>query len=464
MIFTDRKKELSRLDTGRASGNGSLTILWGRRRVGKTRLLLEWLHKGQGIYFSADQSPPPLQRRYLAQTAAEVFPGFSDVEYPDWRSLLARLLAEAVHQQWQGTLVLDEFPYLIEADRSLESVLQNWVDSQLPKTGIHLVLSGSSQRMMQGLVLDHAAPLYGRASEILKIDPIPIGFMPEALSVSSPLDTVKAYTCWGGIPRYWELAVPYGNDLDTAVHDLVLDPLGPLHDECERLLREDELNIQLLRPILDVVGNGCHRVSEIGGPLGIPATSLTRPLKLLCELGYLKREVPFGESEAKTKRSLYKIDDPFLACWSKVVAPNRSGLRSLPESSRRAVWARYRDSLFADRWEGLCRAYVPVFRPGGPWLGASRFWQGNSPEFDVVAASLDKQRLLLGEAKWSEKPYSLEEIRSIIFGLKAKGLPRSLEGRYREILHVIFVPVKAQDVPDQVDGCFIVTAEDIVRS
>lgn len=142
---------------------GGLLVLWGRRRVGKTRLLLEWVKQHGGSYFVADASTPALQRRYFAESVARRLPGFADVDYRDWRSLLARLATEAKHVRFRGPVVLDELPYLVAASPELPSVLQQWLDHDAREAGLVVALAGSSQRMMQGLVLDAGAPLYGRA-------------------------------------------------------------------------------------------------------------------------------------------------------------------------------------------------------------------------------------------------------------------------------------------------------------
>ena len=102
-----------------------------------------------------------------------------------------------------------------------------------------------------------------------------------------------------------------GLPLDRAIDDLVLNPLSPLHEEPDRLLREDLPPAVALRPVLDAIGLGAHRVSEIAARIQTPATSLSRPLQRLMELDLVQRETPFGAPSASARRSLYKIADPF---------------------------------------------------------------------------------------------------------------------------------------------------------
>ena len=438
MQFIDRGEQLRRLDAALAHP-GALAVIWGRRRVGKTRLLVEWCRRHRGLYAVADQSAPPVQRRYLAAAVARQFPGFADVEYPDWRALLWRLAAEAGRSGWPGPFVLDELPYLIAADPTLASVLQAWVDGAPGRPGV--VLSGSSRPMMHGAVLAAGAPLYGRAREAFAVRPLRPGYLADLFPAAAARDLVAFYACWGGMPRYWELAEPYGLDAGRAVDALVLDPAGPLHAEPDRLLLEEIPPAMALRPLLDVIGNGAHRVSEIAGRLGRPASSLARPLAALGDMGLVRRETPFGSEPRSGKRSLYRIDDPFLRLWFRVVAPARTALAEAPRETRLDYWRRHRRRLEALAWEELCRMAAPfLHRSGsalaelGPWEPAQRYWRRGEPEYDVVARSTDGRRLLVGEVKWSDRPASAAAFR---FRWAAAPIPGSSG---LEIVPVVFAP------------------------
>ena len=396
---------MRRLD-GALQRPGAFAVLWGRRRVGKSRLLIEWSRRHGGLYTVADQSSPSVQRRYVAAAVAERFPGFADVEYPDWRSFLTRLSDEADRAHWQGPFVLDELPYLLVAEPSLAGVLQNWLDR--PARRLRVAVSGSSLHMMHGAILDAGAPLYGRAVEAFSVRPLRPGYLGEVFPFDAHRDLISVYALWGGMPRYWELAERFGLDLEAAVDALVLDPAGPLHAEANRLLMEETPPATTLRPLLDVIGAGVHRMSEIAGRLGRPASSLSRPLASLVEMGLVRRETPFGASPKSSKRSLYRIDDPFLRLWFRVVASHRAALTEAPRETRLHYWRRYRTSLEAHAWEELCRMAVPMLHRVdtplarfGPFEPAQRYWRGNAPELDVVARSVDGRRLLVGEVKWS---------------------------------------------------------------
>ena len=444
MKFINRKRELQRLDQVVESKKGGLIVIWGRRRLGKTRLLLEWSQRHKGIYSVADASAPPVQRRYLAEAMEARFPHFSQVEYPDWAALLNRLAEEAQRSNWHGPLILDEIPYLASVSPELPSVLQRWIDHEAKAAKLVVVLAGSSQRMMQGMVLEAEAPLYGRACQLLKLSPLPAGHIGDALSIKEPKRMVEAYTLWGGVPRYWELAKPF-EEASAAADRLVLDPMGPLHEEPQRLLLEETPPALRLRPILDAIGMGDRRLSGIASRLQQKATSLTRPLVNLQELDLVMREVPFGESEKSSKRALYRIADPFLRLWFTVVAPRRALMAAAPSSVRQRCFSKAFSALIAETWEELCRKAVPLFEEGidlgiaGPWGPARRFWHGKDSEWDVVSASLDGTRLLLGEAKWPAQDVTADFVYKSTQELIAKGIPSTCRAAQR-VEYALFVP------------------------
>jgi uncharacterized protein len=467
MRFLNRTLEMGRLDDLAQRRGGGLAVIWGRRRIGKTRLLLEWVTKHDGLYTVADQSSPDVQRRYFAEALGSRFRGFGEAVYSDWGALLRRVAQEAAGQRWRGPLVLDEFPYLATASPELPSILQRWLENEAASAGLTVALAGSSQHMMQGLVLSPNAPLFGRASEAIQLEPMMAGYLREGLKLSDPLDCVRAHAAWGGVPRYWELAAEYPESLEAAVDRCVLDPLGPLHREPDRLLREEMPPAVSLRPILDVIGMGAHRLSEIAGRVGQQATSLTRPITRLLDLGLLERQRPYGQPEKTGKRSLYRIADPFFRMWFRVVAPHRALLAQVPRRARLRLWREACVRLYAETWEDLCRASIARLLNGslakaGPWGPAGRYWSAGGPEWDIVSLSADGRRLLLGEVKWSERAVTATGIRKILGQLRAKGVP-PVAGREVEVVHAVFVPRMAKRTVS-IDGCYLVDAAKVLAA
>lgn len=460
MKFINRKEELSRLNHLMKQKESSVAVLWGRRRLGKSRLLLEWVHRHKGVYYTADESAASIQRKYFSLAVEQMLPGFSEVEYPDWTALLTRLARDAMQRKWRGPIVIDELPYLITISPELPSVLQKFIDNEAKQAKFIVVLCGSSQQMMQGAVLDSSAPLYGRAHEILKLSPISIGYMGDALKLKTPRAIIESYSIWGGIPRYWDLVQKNKGSFFEKLERLVLDPMGPLHEEPNHLLLEESANH--LRPILDAIGLGAGRLSEIATKVGQPVTSLMRPIQRLIELDFIQKEHPYGADEENSKRTLYKIKDPFLRFWFYSVASKRSFL-SQTSSHLRIQWLKeILPLLFSMTWEELCRLAVPFLsKKWGkiPFKQASRFWQGQGSEWDILARSEDGKTLLIGEAKWTSKTPSSSFIDATIREMRNKGEPPVPRDPNGKMLYALFVPEKPRGFVPPSDVKLIDTQE-----
>ena len=402
MKFVDRIEETARLRDALSREKFSLVVVYGRRRLGKSTLIKRVLSDSD-VYFLADRSEGQHQRTLLAKVVAQVFPDFDRLTYPNWESLFR---AVNYRTDKRFTLCLDEFPYLVEQSPELPSVLQKLVDEKQLK--YNLVLCGSSQNMMYGLFLDSTAPLYGRADEIMKLMPIRLSYIQEALNLDA-VGAVEEYAVWGGVPRYWELRENRSSLSDALWHN-ILSVNGTLYEEPIKLFQDDVKDIVKTSTIMSYIGSGANRLSEIAARCNEPATNLSRPLKKLIDLGFLEKDVPFGIDEKNAKKSLYKIADPFMAFYYQFVVPNRSFIelgRHLPlEQALAAHFSEY----VSIHWEKLCRDAVTGNMVNGFVYGKAKRWWGSvlnedkkpeQVEFDVMAESLDKKYLRVGECKWT---------------------------------------------------------------
>jgi AAA+ ATPase superfamily predicted ATPase len=400
MDFFNREKEKQRLSKALESKKTKLIILYGRRRCGKSTLIKNILRPND-IYYMAQQSDEAVQRAQLANTIGEKIKGFDSVVYPDWESLLVNL-NNVINEPL--ALCIDELPYLVKGSTSLPSIIQKIVDNTTNRK-YHLILCGSSQQMMQGLILDSSSPLYGRADEIMKITPLEAGWIGKAIGCK-PEQSVAEYSVWGGVPRYWELRTEE-KSLKNAIKNIILDRYGVLHEEPIRLFFDDMRESVQAFSILSIVGNGSNRLSEIAGKLNKPATQLSRPIDNLIQLGYLKREVPFGESEKNSKKGIYRISDPFMNFYFTFLVPNLSRLELGLSDPVYNIFESRQSNYVSFEWENLCRRSVPMKPIYGIDFDIAYRWWGsnlkNEPmELDVVAESTDKKYLLVGECKWSE--------------------------------------------------------------
>lgn len=431
MEFVDRIEEQKRLIKALNSDKASFIVVYGRRRLGKSTLIKKVLTP-KDVYYMADQTERAHQISLLAREIGMTVPDFDKVVYPDWQTLLTGLNHRT---QERFTLCLDEFPYLVKSSPELPALLQKLIDSDSLK--YNLIICGSSQQLMQGLVLDGSAPLYGRADQMLKLSPIHIKYLQEVLHANA-VSTVEEYAIWGGVPRYWELRLQNAN-LKEAIAYNILNPLGTLYEEPIRLFMDDMRDVIQASTLLSVIGSGANRLSEIAARLEKPATHLSGPLEKLRQLDFIEREIPFGENPKNSKKSLYKVSDPFMDFYFHFVVPNRSlielGRVEMVADTIHLQFSRY----ISVWWEKLCRQAVSGSMIGGDVYSLAGRWWGNVSrdeiiELDVVAQSMDGKKLLVGECKWTEG----EDANRLLYELteKARKLP-FLKGQ--EIVPILFL-------------------------
>ena len=388
MKFVDRILEQERLTRLISGDVPAFAIIRGRRRVGKSTLIKQILKEGD-VYFEADRTDTETQMSNLSYVLSHTFPGFNDAQYKDWRALLTALNHRVTAKI---TLCLDEFPYLVDSDSSLPSVIQNLLDSE---------------ELKYNLTHEQSSPLYGRKEADFNIRPIKLPFLQEALGLTAE-ETIENYAIWGGIPRYWKLREGSAS-LRNAINEHIMSTMGALYEEPQSLFQDDLKDIIKTSTIMTIVGGGATRLKEIAGKCNEPSTNLSRPLGKLIDLGYLEKDIPFGVSAKDTKKSLYRIADPFLYFHYKFVPANRSFI----ELGRTGLINSILDSRLTELtgywWERLCRDAVTGNTINGITYSEARRWWGQvnidgifrDVELDIVAESIDGKHILIGECKWT---------------------------------------------------------------
>lgn len=458
----DRKQEIDRITNALHRDSTQFIVIYGRRRIGKSTLIKHIVNAQEhAVYFLSDTSAEAVQRSAFAKSVAEVIEGFDKVIYPDWESLFRSMN----NQLPERTLVcLDEFPYLVKSQEALPSIIQKLLNEKILK--FDLLLCGSSQQLMHGYVLNRQSPLYGLANEIIKMQPIPAQYMSEAMECDAT-QAVEEFAIWGGVPRYWELRRDY-LDKETAIRKVLLDPQGPLMEEPQRLLRDDMRDTVQASTLLTLIGNGANRISEIAARAGKEANALSEPLAKLRDLGYICREVPFGDNPKKSKKGLYHINDSLLRFHYQFIVPYRSILELGKIDSVMQVVLTQLPQFYGQCWEILCRNYVSGnIIDGIAYNIASRWWgkifppesgkEGKMVELDVVAESLDKKHILIGECKWTHND-SADRLMETLEE-KAKYLPFIKKGQ--EVHLVLFL----KETPTYRTGNIkIFLPDDVMRS
>jgi hypothetical protein len=395
--FVNREQELRELDA--AAKRGGLLVVYGRRRVGKTRLLVQWLQGRGGLYTQTIEAQRDLQIQQVYQDLRTRLE--THLVPKTWPELLEILAL----QKGRWFLCLDEFPYLTAVDTSLPSQLQKWLDHSQPAECL-LILAGSSTRMMHDLFLHRAAPLYGRATKLLHVQPMDYGaFCRACKQQPDSVESFEKFSCVGGIPKYWEF-VETGRDVVALAQSLYFDFAPYMEQEPQRILRDEGIAGLNAVAVLEAIGRGAERPSEIAARMGTAQTNLSRLLQQLLDASILTRELPFGESVRSTKKVLYRIQDPTMRFWFRVYSPHQTLWRTYATGQKRKLIHDHAATVFED----FCRTRFP---------GAQRYWE-RGLELDLVAPDpKESERLLVAEVKWAR-----------LSAAKRKNVLRQLEGKW----------------------------------
>jgi hypothetical protein len=230
-------------------------------------------------------------------------------------------------------------------------------------------------------------------------------------------ESFEKFACVGGIPKYWEF-VETGQDVVALTESLYFDYAPYMEQEPQRLLRDEGVIGLNAVAVLEAVGRGAERPSEIAGRLGTAQTNLSRLLQQLLDASILTRELPFGESVRSTKKVLYRIQDPTMRFWFRVYSPHQSRWRTYTAAEKRTLIHGHAATVFED----VCRARFP---------GAQRYWEGNV-ELDLVAPDPDdRRRLLVAEVKW--RRLTVAERKDVLRQLESKWAHCSLRVRHRNV-------------------------------
>jgi uncharacterized protein len=412
--FVNRIKEQSELAS--AARKGGLLVIFGRRRVGKSRLLRHWLSANGGIYTQAIEGPQDMQIRQVfedikGRLGTQIIP-------KTWPELLEVLSLQ--RKPW--TLCIDEFPYLTAVDASLPSQLQRWIDQSIPK-GCLLILAGSSTRMMNDLFLNRAAPLYGRAHKLLHVKPMDYAAFCDACGLKpADMASFEKFSLVGGIPKYWEF-VEKGADAVALAEALYFDFAPYMEQEPQRILRDEGVIGANAVSVLEAVGRGAERPSEIATRLGTAQTNLSRLLQQLLDTSMLERELPYGESVRTTKKVLYRIADPTMRFWFRVYSPHQSRWMNYTAEEKQKLIHDHASTVFED----ACRSRFP---------GATRHWEKDI-ELDLVAPDPESPKgLLVAEIKWHK--LSAVERRHVQSQLESKWHRCSLSPKHPQVRFAVF--------------------------
>ena len=422
MKFIGRKAELEKLNT-EYEHDGSFVVVYGRRRVGKTTLIKEFLKKKIAFYFLATEELESQSMKRLAGVVARTTKTayLQKAVFTDWLDLF-RVIAEYKPEE-KKVLVIDEFPYLVKTNPAFPSILQNAWDAILKGSNVMRILSGSLISMMQKHALSYDSPLYGRRTAQMRLSPLSFTEIYGAMKMSFE-QAVEQYAVTGGVPKYLEF---FADDrrLEEQFKDVVLSKNGFLYEEPNFLLKNESVTAVNYFSITKAIADGNHKLGKIASVLGQETSALTPYLSTLANLMFIEKKTPvIDKNPEKSRKGLYFISDNFIRFWFRYIYPFKGELELdnmqivLDEIRKDFV-----QKFVAFTYEDICRnIFADLCKNGRISFAPSRigsYWLNDidgDTEIDVMAVDHQNKRVFAGECKYHEKPVDV----SVYFALKKK--------------------------------------------
>lgn len=427
-MFIGRAPELNKLNRMYQSAKLEVAIIYGRRRVGKTTLINEFCRDKRTIFFaalenSAEQNLEAFSNA-IAEAEAETGDSQVNVIYRSFADALTKIKAMARGERL--VLVIDEYPYLAQAERGISSLLQHYIDHQFKDTKLFLILCGSSMSFMEHQVLGYQSPLYGRRTAQFKLLPFDYRDTGRWFPGYSNEEKAIMYGVTGGIPLYLEQFSPNRTIKENLLEGILVRN-AMLLEEPSNLLKQELREPATYNAIVTAIAAGKTKLSEIASTVGLETGLCSKYMTNLITLGILKREVPV--TEPHSKRPIYLIEDLFFRFWFTFVPRNMAAIMSgrIEQTYQAAVENRlsgYMGLVF----EKMCRDFILYYDDALPVnLGAIGQWWGGNPstrrqaQIDVVVTAADSRRGLVGSCKFRNEPVAEDEWRLLQESARAMG-------------------------------------------
>lgn len=417
-MFIGRKRELHTLSRLYHSDQFEFVVIYGRRRVGKTALIGKFTEDKKNIYFTGIESSEKQNLQNLTQSILEyIGETVSDISFQSFQAALEYIFRLSENERI--IMTIDEYPYVARSSLSLASTLQLLIDKYKDRSKLMLILCGSSMSYMEDNVLAYKAPLYGRRTSQMKIQPFDFFETCQYFQKFSSEEKALIYGIAGGTPQYLfqmndELSIKEN------IKNTFLDPTSFLFEEPVNLLKQEVREPSVYNAVITAIAAGSSKLSEISTKIGESTSICSAYIKNLVSLGIIKKEMPYGENTSK--KTIYSLEDNMFRFWYRFVPNNSSiiarGASDLAYKRIEPFLSDYMGGIF----EEICKQYLwklllseksPIeFNDLGRWWGNDPK-QKKQVEIDIIG-SADKYTALFGECKWTNEKVDLNVLDTLI--------------------------------------------------
>ena len=414
-MFHCRDKELYDLNRRYDKGNFECIVVYGRRRVGKTALINEFCKGKPTVFFSALNASSQENLEALSKAIYEKdHPGAETAPvYPSFDAAFAEITRMAENERL--VFVIDEYPYLAKANKSISSRLQHIIDHIWKDGKLYLILCGSSMSFMEYQVLGYESPLYGRRTGQFKIQALSYKEMTEFNPDLNQEQQALIYGITGGIPHYIN-KLDVNNDVDEALKENLFNTSSYLFEEPENLLKQELREPAIYNSVISAVAGGASRANEIATKVGIEAPICAKYLKVLLDLGILVKETPITEKPGK--KTIYAIGDNFFRFWYRFVPQNTSAISAGKiDQIYNPVIKKYYPDYMGLIFEQMCREYLFLYAEDVPIIlsDIGQWWGTDAKakkevQIDIVGTPADGNEYIIGSCKYRNIPIGVDEL------------------------------------------------------
>ncbi|MCD8307208.1 MAG: ATP-binding protein [Clostridia bacterium] len=433
MPFIGRKYEMDMLNQRYNSNQAEFFLLYGRRRVGKTELLMQFCEDKPSIYYYCDETTDEAQLSVLSQTILsfehdKVHYGATFATWADAFMAVGDLCGDK-----KLVFVLDEFPYIVKNNKSILSVLQKLWDLELCHKNIMIVITGSTMSFIKKKLLSQENPLFGRIDGHYKLEPLPFSDAIQFFQDYSDEDKIIAYSILGGTPYYLKKFNPKWT-IAQNIENVILKKDASLYDMVNTVLREELREPSVFNRIIEVIAQGETVFNNIKNKTKLSTQKLSVYLSRLIELGIIVKDYSFDISETdKTNETVgkYYLADNFFRFWYRYAFPNKKLLEQRKTGKVMDIIktdAGGIHSYASKAFETACIDYINEMDRRGklPFgvLYVGRYWgkikeivdgkPKTSPvEIDLVANGEEQNQYILGECKFKNELLGEDELKSL---------------------------------------------------
>lgn len=417
-MFIGRERELKALNKLYDSNKFEFAVIYGRRRIGKTELIKQFIGDKRSIYFMGIESNAKLNLENFSKSILEFNTGIrADTSFSNFQAALEYVFQLAENDRI--ILAIDEYPYVARSSKSLASTLQLLIDKYKDTSKLMLILCGSSMSYIEDHVLSYKAPLYGRRTAQIKLLPFDFEETCRYLADMSGEDKALMYGAVGGTPQYL-LQVNDKLSVEENIKNTYLNPISFLYEEPTNLLKQEVREPAIYTAIITAIATGASRMADISTKVGEDSSVCTTYIKNLISLGIVQKETPYGEKASR--KTIYSIADNMFRFWYRFVLENNSiiarGADELAYKRIEPYFTDYMGKVFEDisaqyLWKLLVTGKSPI-----EFTSLGRWW-GNDPrtrsqtEIDIMGEQ-DKNSALFAECKWTNEKIDLGVLETLV--------------------------------------------------